>query len=77
VQILTLVAAVVFCTHLVDVFWLVMPAFFPGHLRVHWRDIVAPMAIGGLWLAGFLWQLPRRSLLPWHELRLQEVLQHG
>ena len=77
VQILTLVAAVVFCTHLVDVFWLVMPAFFPGHLRVHWLDIVAPMAIGGLWLAVFLWQLPRRSLLPWHEPRLQEVLQHG
>ena len=77
VQLLTLVAAVVFSTHLVDVFWLVMPAFFPGHLRVHWLDIVAPMAIGGLWLAGFLWQLPRRSLLPWHEPRLQEVLQHG
>jgi hypothetical protein len=76
-QVLTVVAAVVFCTHLVEVFWLVMPAFFPGHLRVHWLDIVAPLAIGGLWLAAFLWQLPRRSLLPWHEPRLQEVLQHG
>jgi hypothetical protein len=77
VQVLTLVAAVVFCVHLVDVFWLVMPAFFPGHLHVHWLDFVAPVAIGGLWLAAFLWQLPKRSLLPWHEARLQEVVHHG
>ena len=76
-KVLTLVAAVIFCTHLVCRLWLEKPTFFPGHLRVHWLDIVAPMAIGGLWLAAFLWQLSGRSLLPWHESRLQEVLQHG
>ena len=58
-------------------FWLVAPAFWPGQLRLHWLDIVAPIAVGGLWLAALLWQLQRRSLLPWEELRLQEVLQHG
>jgi hypothetical protein len=76
-QRLALVAAVLFCAHLVDVFWLVMPAFSPGQLYVHWLDLVAPVGVGGLWLAAFLWQLQRRSLLPWHEARLQEAMQHG
>jgi hypothetical protein len=77
IQFLAAVAAVVFCIHLVDVFWLVMPAFFPGRLHVHWLDLVVPVGLGGIWLAVFLWQLQRRSLLPWHELRLQEAVQHG
>ena len=76
-QPLATVAAVLFGIHLVDAFWLVMPAFFPGRLHVHWLDIMAPIAVGGLWLAAFLWQLQRRSLLPWYEPRLQEVIQHG
>ena len=76
-QFLTTVAAVIFCAHLVDIFWLVMPAFSPGRLRVHWLDLVAPVAVGGLWLAAFLWQLQRRSLLPWYEPRLQEAMPHG
>jgi preprotein translocase subunit YajC len=75
-QFLPAVAALVFCMHLLDVFWLVMPAFFPEQLRVHWLDLAVPIGIGGLWLAAFLWQLQRRSLLPWHEPRLQEVVQH-
>jgi hypothetical protein len=76
-QPLAAVAGVLFCLHLVQVFWLVMPAFFPGRLHVHWLDLVAPVAMGGLWLAVFLWQLQRRALLPWYEPRLQEVTQHG
>jgi hypothetical protein len=74
---LAAVAAVLFGFHLVDVFWLVMPAFSPGRLRVHWLDIVAPVAVGGLWLAAFLRQLQRRSLLPWYEPSLQEATPHG
>jgi hypothetical protein len=74
---LATVAAVLFGIHLVDAFWLVMPAFFPGQLHVHWLDIVLPIAMGGFWLATFLWQLQRRSLLPWYEPRLQEAMHHG
>jgi hypothetical protein len=74
---LTAVAGVVFGAHLVDVFWLVMPAFFPGRLQVHWLDVLAPIGLGGLWLAAFLWQLQRRSPLPWHEPGLQEAVPHG
>jgi hypothetical protein len=74
---LTTVAAVVFGIHLVDIFWLVMPSAFPGRFHVHWLDLVAPMGLGGLWLAAFLWQLQRRSLLPWHEPSLQQAVPHG
>src|SRR5262245_61874559 len=74
---LTTVAAVVFGIHLVDVFWLVMPASFSGRFHVHWLDLVAPIGLGGLWLAAFLWQLQRRSLLPWHEPSLQKAVPHG
>jgi hypothetical protein len=77
IQYLATVAAVLFGAHLVDAFWLVMPAFFPGQFHLHWLDIVAPIALGGLWLAAFLWQLQRRALLPWYEPSLQEVMQHG
>jgi hypothetical protein len=77
VQGLTIVAAMIFGAHLVDVFWLVMPAFFPARFHLHWLDLIAPIGLGGLWWAAFLWQLQRRSLLPWHEPSLQEAVTHG
>jgi hypothetical protein len=77
VRFLSWVAATLFVAHLLDVFWLVMPAFFPEQLHVHWLDIVAPLGVGGMWLAILMWQLKRRSLLPFHDPRLQEVMQHG
>ena len=74
---LAAVALTIMCIHLVDLFWLVMPAFHPGGLYLHWLDIAAPLGIGGLWVAVFVWQLQRRPLLPLHEPRLQGALEHG
>jgi hypothetical protein len=74
---LSWVAATLFVMHVLDIYWLVMPAFFPEQLHVHWLDIVAPLSLGGLWLAVWMWQLKRRSLVPFHEPRLQEMMQHG
>jgi hypothetical protein len=76
-QSLMRIAALLFVAHLLDVFWLVTPAFFPAQLHVHWLDLVAPLGIGGIWLTVLMWQLKRRSLLPFHDPRLQEVIQHG
>ncbi len=56
---------------LVDVFWITEPAFFKQHLRVHWIDFVIPVAIGGLWLSVFFWQLRSRPLLPVRDPRVQ------
>lgn len=47
-----------------DMIWLVEPAFDKGQLRFHWMDILAPVGIGGVWVAAFIWQLRGRPLLP-------------
>jgi len=56
---------------LVDVYWVVEPAFYQQQLRIHWLDFVTPIAVGGLWLALFFWQLKSRPLLPLRDPRLQ------
>jgi hypothetical protein len=61
---------------LVDLFWLVVPAFHPTGLHLHWLDVVMPIALGGIWLATFAWQLTGKPLLPLHDPRLQEVVAH-
>jgi len=55
---------------LLDNFWIVEPAFRQRGLEVYWSDIVAPIAIGGIWIALFIWNLKSRPLLPLHDPRL-------
>jgi hypothetical protein len=75
-SLLAALAAGLLFVHLVELCWLVMPAFYPAGLSVHWLDIVAPVGVGGLWTALFLWQLKRRSLLPLAP-NLQGSHEHG
>jgi hypothetical protein len=76
------VAAILLAMRAVDLYWLIMPAhpgeaglgfapFVPG-----WTDLVAPVAIGGIWLAAFLGQLQRRPLMPTYDPRLAEAVHH-
>jgi hypothetical protein len=46
-----------------------------SHFFVHWLDLAAPLAIGGLWLWMFFTQLGRRPLLPVGDPYLREALQ--
>jgi hypothetical protein len=39
--------------------------------------VAAPVGIGGVWLAVFLWQLKQRPLLPVNDPEFQEALAHG
>ena len=48
---------------IVDVFWVVEPAFRQRGLEIYWTDIVAPIGIGGLWIAFFIRHLKARPLL--------------
>jgi hypothetical protein len=45
-------------------FWFVLPAFQLESAWVHWFDISAPLAIGGLNLGWFFQQLARHGLVP-------------
>ena len=58
------VAVLIVAMHLVEMFWFVVPAFHTTGFSISWMDVLAPIGIGGLWFAAFLWQLARRSLLP-------------
>jgi hypothetical protein len=53
-----------------------MPTFSPDGLYLSWLNFVAPVAIGGLWLAVFAWRLPARAALPMHEVHEEEEV-HG
>ena len=42
-----------------------------------WMDIVAPVALGGIWLWFFLGQLAKRPLVPVMDPFLQKAIDHG
>ena len=74
VEILAGVAVAMMLMRLVDLFWLVAPAFHPAQLRIHWMDLVAPIGVGGIWVAVFVWQLGKRAILPVYDPRMKEAL---
>jgi hypothetical protein len=48
-----------------------------SHLFVHWLDVAAPLAIGGLWLWMFFTQLQQRPLFAAGDPYLREALESG
>jgi hypothetical protein len=62
-RVLASLGAAILAMRLVDYFWHVMPAFHPAGFTLHWLDLIAPLAIGGLWVAAFSWRLKRTPLL--------------
>lgn len=59
-----------------DLFWFVEPNF-PGnkaHFHLSWLDVVTPIALGGLWLAYFFWNLRQRPLVPVYDPHLRIFL---
>ncbi len=62
---------------LVDVYWLVVPAFKSEGPRVSPLDIVALIGIGGIWVAAYMGQLKKMPLLPLHDPRFEGVLEHS
>jgi hypothetical protein len=65
------VALFMLVVRIVDVYWIVEPSFYGNKVQVHWTDFVAPLAVGGLWLALFFWQLSSRPLVPLRDPRLE------
>lgn len=78
---LLIVASIVLLMRLVDMFWMVLPAFGGGNIRLNWMDVALPLGMGGIWFAFFLWQLQRMPILPVHDPRMEEIAeqaaQHG
>ena len=78
-QKLALLAVLILVMRIVDVIWLIEPTYHPGDFVLNWMDFVAPIAIGGLWLAMFSWQLQKQPLVPINDPQLEQALEpaHG
>ena len=74
---LTALAALLFVAHMVDAYWLVMPALHMEGLAVSWMDFIAPIGIGGLWIAHFIWRLKAAPLVPRNDPGLQFAFAYG
>ena len=71
------VVAVIIVMRFVDLFWIVMPGFSRQGFALNWMNFTVPLALGGLWIAAFLWQLGRGPLLPLGAPNLEDALSHG
>ena len=68
------VALLVLAVRVIDLFWLIAPAFHQQALTVSWLDLVLPPALGSLWLGFFFRQLRGRAILPVHDPEFDETL---
>lgn len=81
---LAAVAIFILFMRLVDMFFLIGPS--PridahggpqGAFIVSWMDLVAPIAIGGIWVWYFIGQLMKRPLVPVMDPFLDNAIEHG
>src|SRR6185503_4904220 len=72
---LAMLAVLILVMRVLDVIWLIEPAFHREQFHLSWMDIVAPIGIGGLWLATFAWQLQKRALVPLNDPQLDAALE--
>jgi hypothetical protein len=70
------VVGILIVMRFVDLTWIVMPSFYTKGFQVSWLMFSLPIAIGGLWIAYFLWRLSARPLLPIRATGIEEIW-HG
>jgi hypothetical protein len=64
---------------LLDIYWLMEPAYDTAHPQLHLLDLCTVVGIGGLWVWAFLGQLKKLPLVPLHDTRYEGALEleHG
>jgi hypothetical protein len=60
---------------LVDIYWMTRPEFTSSAVPT-WLDLVLPIALGGLWLGFFAFNLKQCPLLPIGDPKLAEAIEH-
>jgi hypothetical protein len=84
-KVLSSVAIFILFIRLVDMFYLISPnpristhgEGLPLLASFSWMDIVAPVAVGGIWLWFFFGQLMKRPLVPVMDPFLENAIEHG
>jgi hypothetical protein len=85
IRMLGAVSLFILVMRLVDMFFLISPnpristhgESLPLSLSFSWMDIVAPIAVGGIWLWYFFGQLMSRPLVPVMDPFLENAIKHG
>lgn len=65
------IAALIIVMRLVDLSWIVLPAFHENITQVSWTDFAAPVGLLGIWLAIFAWNVQRAVLLPLNDPNME------
>jgi hypothetical protein len=60
----------------IDIFWLVMPNFYPDGFTFHWLDLSCLAAVSSTYGFAFWMRLRQHSLVPEGDLRLEQSLAH-
>jgi hypothetical protein len=72
------VAAMMLVLSMVDVYWLIVPAYEPDSIQLGplLLDLVFLALIGAIWVSFYFWQVKRMPLLPLHDPRFEGALHH-
>jgi hypothetical protein len=73
---LSKVALAVILMRLVDLIWLVAPAFETHGLSYQWVNVALPLGLAGIWMFVFVRNLRSRALLPVNDPYFKEVFAH-
>ncbi len=79
------IAIFILVLRLVDMYYIIGPSpriathaqNVPFSLSFSWMDLVAPVAVGGIWLWWFFGELMKRPLVPVNDPFLQNAIEHG
>jgi hypothetical protein len=71
------VAVFILVMRLVDVLWVIVPAFNGPASYVHWLDFALPIGIGGVWISMFARELKSVPPLPLNDPRFVEAPEHA
>ncbi len=72
---LMILSVLILLMRVIDLFWMIAPEFRHDGFHVSWMDIVAPVAIGGIWVAMFLWELNKQPLIPINDPQYESLLE--
>lgn len=76
-------AVFVLVMRVVDMYYLIGPSnyvtagYVPGGFYLSWMDLVAPIAVGGIWLWWFFGELMKRPMVPLKDPYFEEAVHHG
>lgn len=83
-KLLASIALFILFMRLVDMFYQIAPSdrVLPGGIEqgafyISWMDVVAPVAVGGIWLWWFFGELLKRPIVPVKDPYFEEAVAHG